>query len=270
MNVLENNNVQASLLLANLLDAVTVHDTALLSVGDAFTGKMKALEALRSAGYKSMQAGSALRYNKNAMPNKGEYSYTVAVQEFTARFLAIKPQATQKQIDGNNKQRVATLNLWLKTGKFSSNVGKDGAKLEHVASLERVDVERQAVADAAKASSIADRQVKEAQTANAKHAASIKKIDVNDVEALAKADEKTLLLKAELTHAKHIAKTTATLANKAKAKLDQSNLEAQQAKDKVTAKNQAKIDVKKIAVDLASKLTAKQIEELISLLQAEL
>jgi hypothetical protein len=288
----ESNNVQAAALLSTLLTAVAVHDASLMDANAAYNGKIKALEALRTAGFKSMQAGSALRYNANAAPLKGEFSYTAAVTEFTARFNALwdsklspaqmldrknddtKHRPSKKKVDDNNKQRVSTLNLWLKTGKFSSNTGKDAPRLEHEFSLERVDLNAQAVEVTTKAATLATRQVKETAAAITKNAAALKKIDpkAGDMSANAFkiATDKAAALKIELKEANAANTKAVKAAAVAKAKLDQSNLDLKNAKDKLDLKNQAKIDVKAMAKKIGCQLTSEQIKQLIDLLQAEI
>lgn len=270
----ESNNVTAAALLSNLLDNNDGHNASLIATHTAYNGKIKALEALRAAGFKSMQPGSALRYNKNAAPLKGEYSYAIAIIEFTARFLVIKPNATPKQIDDNNKQRISTLNLWLKTGKFSNNTGKDAPRLEHEFSMERVDLKTVAVETTTKAATLATRQVKETKAAILKNTAALKKIDPKagdmSVNAFKIATDKAAALKIELKEANAANTKAIKAAAVAKAKLDQSNLAAKDAKDKLDLKNQAKIDIKAMAKKIGGQLTVEQIKQLIEALQAEI
>ena len=288
----ESNNVTAAALLSNLLNAVAIHDTSLVDANAAYNGKLKALEVLRAAGYKSMQGGGAVRYNANAAPNKGEYSYTVAVTEFTARFNTVwdsklsptqkaeralddtKHRPSKKRIDDNNKQRVSTLNLWLKTGKFSNNTGKDAPRLEHEFSMERVDLNVQAVEITTKAATLATRQVKETTAAITKNAAALKKIDpkAGDMSANAfkLATDKAAALKIELKEANAANTKAIKAAAVAKAKLEQSNLALKDAKDKLDLKNQTKIDIKAMAKKIGGQLTTDQIKQLIGLLQDEI
>jgi hypothetical protein len=270
----ESNNVTAAALLSNLLNAVDIHNAISVDANAAYNGKIKALEVLRAAGYKSMQAGHALRYNANAAPLKGEYSYVVAATEFDARFLLAKPNATPKQIADNRKQRMSTLNLWLKTGKFSNNTGKDAPRLEHEFSLERVDLHAVAVETTTKAATLATRQVKETKAAILKNTAALKKIDpkAGDMSAnvFKLATDKAVALKIELKEANAANTKAVKAAAVAKAKLDQSNLALKDAKDKLDLKHQAKIDVKAMAKKLGGQLTSEQIKQLIDLLQAEI
>lgn len=274
MNVLENNTTHAVSLLVSLLNANDGHNASLVVTHAAYNGKIKALEALRAAGFKSMQPGSALRYNKNAAPLKGEFSYTAAVTEFKARFLLIKPNATPKQIDDNNKQRVITLNFWLKTGKFSNSIGKDAPRLEHELSLERVDLKAVAVETTTKAATLATRQVKETTAAILKNTAALKKIDpkAGDMSANAfkLATDKAAALKIELKEANAANTKAIKAAAVAKAKLGEANLAAKDAKDKLDLKNQSKIDVKAMAKKIGGQLTTDQIKQLIGLLQDEI
>lgn len=268
----EANNVTAAALLSNLLNAVAIHDTSLVDANAAYNGKIKALELLRAAGFKSMQAGNALRYNANAAPLKGEYSYVVAATEFDARFLLARPNATPKQTTDNRKQRISTLNLWLRTGKFSNNTGKDAPRLEHEFSLERVDLNVQEVEITTKAATLAARQVKETVAAITKNAATLKKIDpkAGDMSANAFkiATDKAAALKIELKEANAANNKAIKVATAAKAKLDQSNLAAKDAKDKLDLKNQ--VDVKAMAKKIGGQLTSDQIKQLIEALQAEI
>lgn len=270
----ESNNVTAVALLSNLLNAVAIHDAILLDTTTAYNSKIKALEALRAAGFKSMQAGNALRYNVNAAPLKGEYSYTVAATEFDARFLLVKPNATPKQIADNRKQRISTLSLWLKTGKFSNNTGKDKPRLEHEVSLERVDLNAVNVETTTRAATLAARQVKETAAAITKNAAALKKIDpkAGDMSANAFriATDKAAALKVELKEATAANTKAVKAAVAAKTKLDEANLVAKNTKDKLDLKNQSKIDVPAMAKKIGGQLTSDQIKQLISLLQVEI
>ena len=288
----ESNNVTAAALLSNLLNAVARHNSCLVDAHAAYNDRAKALEVLRAAGYKSVQGGGKVRYNANAAPDKGEYSYIIAAADYTARFNAEwdsnltpkqkleralddkKHRPSQKQIDGNNKQRISTINLWLKTGKFSNNTGKDTPRLEHEASMERVDLNVQEFDIATKAATLATRQVKETTAAILKNTATLKKIDpkADDTSANAFkiATDKAAALKIELREANATNKKAIKTAAVAKAKLDQSNLDLKNAKDKLDLKNQVKIDVKAMAKKIGGQLTTDQIKQLIGLLQAEI
>jgi hypothetical protein len=288
----ESNNVTAAALLSNLLNAVAIHDAILLDTTTAYNSKIKALEALRAAGFKSVQGGGAVRYNPNAAPNKGEFSYIAAVTEFESRFNAAwdsklspdqlldrknddtKHRPSKKKVDDNNKQRVSTLNLWLKTGKFSNNTGKDKPRLEHEFSLERVDLNVQVVETTTKAATLAARQVKETAAAILKNTAALKKIDpeAGDMSANAFkiATDKAAALKVELKEANAANTKAVKAAAAAKTKLDEANLAAKNTKDKLDLKNQAKIDVKAMAKKIGGQLTSDQIKQLIDLLQAEI
>lgn len=292
MSVLENNTTHATSLLSNLLNAVAIHDTVLVDANTAYNSKTRALEALRAAGFKSMQAGSALRYNANAAPLKGEYSYIAAVTEFESRFNAAwdsklspdqlldrknddtKHRPSKKKVDDNNKQRVSTLNLWLKTGKFSNNTGKDKPRLEHEFSLERVDLNAVSVEITAKAATLAARQVKETAAAILKNTAALKKIDptAGDMSANAFkiATDKAAALKVELKEANASNTKAVKAAACAKAKLDEANLVAKNTKDKLDLKNQSLIDIRAMAKKIGGQLTSDQIKQLIDLLQAEI
>lgn len=278
----ENNNVKAVSLLSVLLNADDSYDAGMSSLSVLYANRAKALEELRSAGFKSVQSGKSLRYNKDAQPLTGEYPYTVAISEFEARFKALKPNATQKQIDANNKQRVAALNFWLVNGKFTSNVGKDRVRLEHeVASEKFSEASLEAIRANTKAK-IAIRQsaenkklVEQATKTLAKTVAKVKEVSASgDIEALKVIEAKAKLESDNLATLKDNLKIADKIANKAqsdKTKADAIANNAKQAQaDKAQAeqekKNKAQ-DMKKLATELSNKYTAEQITKLIVELQ---
>jgi hypothetical protein len=300
-NVNENNTVLAATLLSAVLNAVDSYDVALGNMAQAYEDRLNALGALR-AKFKKIQGGGAARYGK--APLDGEYSYNSAVAEFTARFNKAwdakltpkqlteralddkKHRPSKAQIDNNNKQRVLTLGFWLKTGKFTNNVGKDKAKLEHVCSLERVDADKVAADEAIQNAKIATKQAADNKKAADKLADAIKKNNDNLKNAKAKdataaslelIENKAKLLTSNLALAKadklaadKIAAKAEREAAAAKAKLDASNLAAEQAREAAAAKAAKSIDLKKMASDLSGKLNAEQIQTLIDLLAATL
>lgn len=278
----ENNNVKAVSLLSALLNATDSYDAGLSSLSALYADRAKALEVLRQAGFKSVQSGKSLRYNKDAQPLTGEYPYTLAISEFEARFKALKPNATQKQVDANNKQRIASLNFWLVNGKFTSNVGKDRVRLEHeVASEKFSEASLEAIRANTKAK-IAIRQsaenkklVEQATKGLAKTVAKVEEVSASgDVEALKAIEAKAKLESDNLVKLKENLKIADKIANKAqsdKAKADAVANNAKQAKDdKAQAeqekKNKAQ-DMKKLATELSNKYTAEQITKLIAELQ---
>lgn len=282
MATLENNNIKAVSLLNALLNATDSYDAGLSSLSALYADRAKALEVLRHAGFKSVQSGKALRYNKDAQPLTGEYPYTVAISEFEARFKALKPNATQKQVDANNKQRIASLNFWLVNGKFTSNVGKDRVRLEHeVASEKFSEASLEAIRANTKAK-IAIRQsaenkklVEQATKALAKTVSKVKEVSASgDIEALKVIEAKAKLESDNLAKLKDNLKIADKIANKAqtdKTKADAIANNAKQAKDdKAQAeqekKNKAQ-DMKKLATELSNKYTAEQITKLIAELQ---
>lgn len=283
----ENKNIKAVSLLSVLLNATDSYDAGLSSLSALYADRAKALEVLRSAGFKSVQSGKALRYNKDAQPLTGEYPYTVAVSEFEARFKALKPNATQKQIDANNKQRVAALNFWLINGKFTSNVGKDRVRLEHEVANEKFSEATLEAVRASTAAKIAARQASENKklvdtssksitrlestikdlTVKAKtsdiHAAALK-----IAEGRAKLERSNLAkLKDNLKIAEVESKKAATAKNKAnKAAEATKQAAADKAAAELEKKNKA-ADMVKVAASLTDKYTAEQIKKLIVELQ---
>ena len=126
----ESTTVNVAQALHLLIDSVIAYDSASLTLHNAHSARTTRLEELRKLGYTCVQSGKALRYNPEAEPAKNELSYKIAREEFTARFLINKPDAKENQIKDRIKQDVASLNLWLKYGKFTSNVGKDKPIIE--------------------------------------------------------------------------------------------------------------------------------------------
>lgn len=285
MTTQENNNVQALALLVNLLNTNDDYDQGLNGMTALYEARNKPLKALRDAGFKSVQSGKALRYNKDAQPLAGEYSYLIATTEFEARLLAKNPKASKAQIDANNKQRVASLNFWLINGKFTTNVGKDKARLEHeVASEKFSDASLEALRIASKAK-ISARQAlenKKLVDASLKVITSTKatieqlkgKDDEISVNALKSVTAKAKLEQDNLATLKANLKIADKIASKAQAdkiKADKVAQDAKQAKDdKAQAskdkKNKAQ-DMKKLATELSNKYTAEQITKLIVELQ---
>lgn len=279
------NTIQATNLLTNILNAVDAIDNTLCTLPALYEARTKALEAMRGAGFKSVQSGKSLRYNKNAAPLAGEYSYTVAVAEFEARLLARTPKATKAQLDANNKQRIASLNFWLINGKFTTNVGKDKARLEHEVASEKfseASLEALRIANTAKLTSRQalenKKLVEQSEKAIKATKATIERLSKNDGEieqkALLIAKDKAKLEQDNLTTLKANLKQANKLSTKAqadKAAADRTAANAKQAQaDKAAAELAKKIkteDMTKLAAMLASKYSTEQIALLISELQ---
>lgn len=301
----ENNNIKAAQLLSTLLDAVNNYDDGLSTLSELHAARIKPLEALRAAGFKAVQSGKAVRYNPNAAPLANEYPYTVAISEFEARFnkrwdsklTPIQLEArklgdpkyspTKKQLDDNNKQKIASLNYWLLNGKFTTNIGKDKPKLEAELAAERFSEATLEAVRASTAAKIAARQASEnkklVDTSNksiTRLESTIKDLTVkaktSDIHAAALkiAEGKAKLERSNLAKLKDnlkIAEVESKKAATAKNKADKAaEATKQAAADKAQAeqdkKNKAQ-DMKKLAVDLSNKYTAEQIAKLILELQ---
>jgi len=299
----ESNNVQALALLVNLLNTNDAYDQGLFGMTALYEARIKPLKALRDAGFKSVQSGKAVRYNKDTSPLVGEYSYLIATTEFEARFNAVhysKLSPTQKaerdlddtkhrpskaQIDANNKQRIASLNFWLINGKFTTNVGKDKARLEHEVAAEKfgaASLEALRIASTAKISARQALENKKLVDASLKVIVATKatierlkgKDDEISVNALKIVTEKDKLEHANLAVLKANLKLADKIANKAQADKIKADKVAQDAKQAKDDKAQAELDktnkaqdMKKIANDLCNKYTTEQIEQLIEALQ---
>jgi hypothetical protein len=296
----ENNNVKAAQLLSTLLDKVDNYDEGFSTLSELHAARIKPLEALRAAGFKAVQSGKAVRYNPNAAPLANEYPYTVAISEFEARFNKRwdskltpsqlearrlgdpKYSPTKKQLDDNNKQKIASLNYWLLNGKFTTNIGKDKPKLEAELAAERFS---EATLEAVRANTkakIAIRQsaenkklVEQATKTLAKTVAKVKELSASgDIEALKVIEAKAKLERSNLAKLKDnlkIAEVESKKAATAKNKADKAaEATKQAAADKAAAelekKNKA-ADMKKLATELSNKYTAEQITKLIVELQ---
>ena len=228
MNTNENNTIKSVQALSTLLNNVDAVDSLASAMHGAVEKRALSLAALRSLGFTSLQSGKAARYDKPLAA--GEYSYKQAITEFTARFMAKKPNATKAQIDNNNKQQASALNVWLVSGKFTTNVGRDMPKIEAEVAAElskKLDFEakHQAIrAKAGKAEAVA--AVKEVAIATKAAVESNKVIDLakqsGDVKALNTATLAAASTKADLvaaqTLASHAAKAALLLeANRKKA-----------------------------------------------------
>ena len=141
----ELNTIKAVQALSNLLDAVDQVDTLSLTLHGAIERRALSLTALRSMGFTSMQSGKAARYQTKGAPIAStEYPYAAAKAEFLKR-IANKEEAaaakaketkttykplTAAKIDNIVKQNISSLNVWLVTGKFTTNVGRDLPRIE--------------------------------------------------------------------------------------------------------------------------------------------
>lgn len=281
----ESNNIQALALLVDVLNTNDAYDQGFDGMTALYEARNKPLKAMRDAGFRSVQSGKALRYNKDALPMAGEYSYLMATTEFTARLLAKNPKASKAQIDANNKQRVASLNFWLVNGKFTTNVGKDKARLEHEVAAERfsdASLEALRIASTAKISARQALENKKLVDASLKVISSTKatierlkgKGDEISVNALKIVTAKAKLEQDNLATLKANLKTADKIANKAQADKTKADKVAQDAKQAKDDKKQAEMDkinktqdMKKMANDLCNKYTTEQIEQLIKALQ---
>jgi len=122
-------------MLHTLNAAVLAHDTASLAVHTTFTARAASLEALTKAGINDVQSGQNANSKKPVvLPN--QIAYSVAESEYNTAFLTLRPDATTTQVKKNLAQKIASLKVWLSTGKFLSNVGRDKPALEHTLALE--------------------------------------------------------------------------------------------------------------------------------------
>ena len=141
MNNTETNTTQLTTLFHSLVLAITGHDRAAEVVHKAYINKIKALESIRSLGYKDMQSGK----DKDTKPMAGFFPYSIAKAEFEAAFLIVfkakngaDATPSQGQIDNRIKQDISSAKGMLQTGKFISNMGRETPKkeLDHAISID--------------------------------------------------------------------------------------------------------------------------------------
>lgn len=190
-------------LVSSLFTAIDTHQAAVDNTTVTFNSRDAALVAIRAAGYTSVQDG-----RKKTAPKKGELKVTDDIKEyFNTRFLnmvktrhiveceraaEVKAEAmpfidpTMEQIAANLKQQTANLNHYLKNGVFTTNVGREKAKIEELETAKIIHAaERKAEAEAKKAA-----EAKAALLAVANREALAKAAEAERIaaEALAKAE----------------------------------------------------------------------------------
>ena len=190
-------------LVSSLFTAIDTHQAAVDNTTVTFASREMALKTIRDAGYTSVQDG-----RKKTAPKKGELKVTDDIKGyFNTRFLTVlktrhiveceraaevKAEAmpftkpTAEQIAANLKQQTANLNHYLKTGVFTTNVGREKAKNEELETAKIIHAaERKAEAEAKKAA-----EAKAALLALANREALAKAAEAERIaaEALAKAE----------------------------------------------------------------------------------
>ena len=218
--------LNAVTLVTNLFLAIDSHQLAVDNTTTTFNSRELALVALRVAGYTSVQDG-----RKKTAPKKGELKVDDDIKKFfNTRFLnlvkarwlvdsefskSIKAEVmafvdpTTEQIAANLKQQTANLNHYLKTGVFTTNVGRDKAKSEELETAKVIHAaERKAEAEVKKAAeakaallALANREA-EAKAAEAERIAA-------EVLAKAEAEAEAALLAQQQAEAIEAAKAAA-------------------------------------------------------------
>lgn len=128
------NNETLTVVNTNLLhalnDSMEFYDIAHGKLHAAFIDREKCLKALIESGITSIQSGKNAN-SKNPVVLPGQLAYAIAKSDYNARFMAKNPSATVKQIADNLKQKIAGLQVFLTTGTFLNNVGRDKPVLEY-------------------------------------------------------------------------------------------------------------------------------------------
>ena len=133
MNTLINTEAQTvntATMFHALNDAIEFYDIVHGKLHGAFVDREKCLKALIESGITSIQSGKNAK-SKNPVVLPGQLAYAIAKSDYNARFMAKNPSATVKQIADNLKQKIAGLQLFLTTGTFLNNVGRDKPALEY-------------------------------------------------------------------------------------------------------------------------------------------
>ena len=113
-----------------LNDSIEFYDIVHGNLHGAFIDREKCLNALIESGITAIQSGkNANSKNPVVLPN--QLAYSIAKSDYNARFLAKNPNASIKQIADNLKQKIAGLQVFLTTGTFLNNVGRDKPALEY-------------------------------------------------------------------------------------------------------------------------------------------
>ena len=301
-----NTAVNALTLVANLFTAIDSHQANTDALNVSYVTREQALKAFKDSGYTSVQDG-----RKRGAPKKNEVPNNQDLKDFfNSRFLGAcnafylsqcdkaagvkgeKPTyvaPTEVQISANLKQQISCLNYYLKTGMFTTNVGRDKFKNEQLETAKTIDaLEKKAKAEQAKADkakkdleTLAKRQAEinakaEADKADkaealAKTEAEADKADKAEAEALAKA-----LAKPTAANKRALAKAQAEAEALAKAEADKAKAEADKLVKQVQAEALAKVKAKpktnkddeqvldNIYKSAITNLTEEQIEKLIN------
>ena len=246
-----NTTVNALTLVANLFTAIDAHQSAVDAINVTYVTREQALKAFKDAGYTSVQDG-----RKRGGAKRGEVPNNEELKSFfNARFLStcnafhlsrcdkataedkelpVFVAPTEAQLSANLKQQISCLNYYLKTGAFTTNVGRDKLKNEQLETFKAIDVlEKKAKAEQAKA----DKAKKELEVLAKKQAQA-------DADALAKAEAEALakaLAKPTQANKKALAKAQADAEALAKAEADKLKAEADALVKQVQAEALAKV-----------------------------
>ena len=146
----ESVTITHSVMLHNLITAVDNYDSQNIVIHSLHKIREEKLDILREAGISNVQSGqNAASKNPVILPH--ELSYVIVKSEFNAAFLKIKPDASEAQLNKNCAQKIISLKLWLSTGKFISNVGRDLPKVEWDLAREHSETAQFQAFEAAKA-----------------------------------------------------------------------------------------------------------------------
>ncbi|MDD1627772.1 MAG: hypothetical protein LUQ26_09920 [Methylococcaceae bacterium] len=127
------NNLNKTTLSTAISENLTVSHATMLH--NLFTARAASLEVFIKAGINDVQSGQNAN-SKKAIVLPNQIAYAIVEAEENTAFLTLRPDASTVQVKKNLAQKVSTLKLWLSTGKFATNTGRDKPRVEHELALE--------------------------------------------------------------------------------------------------------------------------------------
>jgi N-acyl-D-aspartate/D-glutamate deacylase len=135
-NNTETNTINLNALFVALNDAIDNYDAKHDALHVAFIDRDSRLKQLIDAGITSVQTGNNA-ISKNPVVLANQLPYAMAKADYNTRFLVKNPKATDTQLKNNLKQKISGLQVFLSTGTFLNNVGRDKPQLEYNLAFEK-------------------------------------------------------------------------------------------------------------------------------------
>ena len=130
-NNTESNTVKLNVLFVALNDAIDRYDVTHGVLHLAYIDRYTRLKQLIEAGITSVQTGKNAN-SKNPVVLTNQLPYAMAKADYNTRFLVKNPKATDIQLKNNLKQKISGLQVFLSTGYFLNNAGRDKPQLEYL------------------------------------------------------------------------------------------------------------------------------------------